>query len=256
MYLLPGWISGTLDNFFAISFYTYLLFFWISIFDALRSADTSCVCFYLPRLLLTTAIWLLFVVSNGWILHSEYTDPLFDFIQHGVVLKVFFALLGVLMFLYLLYFFVQLFRSYSELKTMPYYVLRLTFLLIPMLFSAVNFLIILALRFSPTGSVFFLRAPTYMLVNPNSTSEHQRPFTPSYAAFPAFRSAIELGLSFGIAFSFCLLMTKAYLPPKTSLAEVNLKDDPSISLACDSDEDVMFGSDRDDIQLRRTARNR
>nr|CDS30574.2 transmembrane protein 181 [Hymenolepis microstoma] len=41
MYLLPGWIPGALDSFFAISFYTYLLFYWISIFDALRAVSSA-----------------------------------------------------------------------------------------------------------------------------------------------------------------------------------------------------------------------
>ncbi|KAM3174471.1 hypothetical protein ACTXT7_010466 [Hymenolepis weldensis] len=297
MYLLPGWIPGALDSFLAISFYTYLLLFWISAFDSLRGykttnqklsgnviagiiqllfiyltlimwklnfsskarnhwADTSCLCFYCPRFLITTAIWLLCIAFNGWILHREYADPLFNILQHATALKVFLALSGVLAFVYLLYFFVQLFRSYSELKAMPYYGLRLTLLLIPILFSTANFLIIMGVRFSPTGSVLFLRSPTTELIHSNSTSGFQRPFTSSCAAFPAFRSSFELSLNFGIAFSFCLLMALTYSPTRTALAEANYKDDPSVSLAYDQDEDVLFGSDHDDIHLRRTVRSR
>ncbi|VDL59422.1 unnamed protein product [Hymenolepis diminuta] len=250
MYLLPGWIPGALDSFLAISFYTYLLLFWISVFDSLRGADTSCLCFYCPRFLITTSIWLLCITFNGWVLHREYTDPLFNVLQHTTALKIFLALSGILAFVYLLYFFVQLFRSYSELKAMPYYSLRLTLLLIPILFSTANFLIIMGVRFSPTGSVFFLRSPTTELIHPNSTNEVQRPFTSSCSAFPAFRSSFELSLNFGIAFSFCLLMALTYSPTRTALAEANYKDNPSVSLAHESDEDVLYGSDHDDIHLR------
>lgn len=140
--------------------------------------------------------------------------------------------------------------------------LRLTLLLIPILFSTANFLIIMGVRFSPTGSVFFLRSPTTELIYPNSTLEPQRPFTSSCAAFPAFRSSFELGLNFGFAFSFCLLMALTYSPTRTALAgllfsflngtqniivtffsfsEANYKDNPSVSLAHESDEDVLYG---------------
>ncbi|KAH9278755.1 Transmembrane protein [Echinococcus granulosus] len=252
MYLLSGWIPQALDGFFQVSFYAFLLLFWLCVFDALRVADRSCCRFYCLRLIIPTLIWLVFVTFNGWVVHSEYCDPLFYLLHHSVAIQVFLALLGVLAFIYLLYFFILLFRSYSELRSMPYYNLRLTLLLIPVLLMAVNFLVVMGLRFNPYGPAFYLRPVTTEVATPFEGF----PVTPSGAAFTSFRSALELTLNFSIVFCFALLMVIAYSPASTALAEANYKDDPSASLVYESDEDVLYGSDHDDIQLRRSVRSR
>ncbi|KAL5102965.1 hypothetical protein TcWFU_006375 [Taenia crassiceps] len=226
VYLLPGWIPQTLDSFFQVSFYAFILLFWLCVFDALRATERTCCRFYCSRLIVSTLLWLVFVAFNGWIVYSEYRDPLFHLLRHSFAIQVFLALIGVLAFIYLLYFFILLLRSYSELRLMPYYNLRLTLLLIPVLLMAVNFLVVIG------------------------------PVTFSGAAFTSFRSALELAFDFSIVFNFAFLMAVVYSPTSTALAEANYKDDPSISLAYESDEDVLYGSDHDDIQLRRSVRSR
>lgn len=39
VYLLPGWIPQALDGFFQLSFYSFLLLFWLCVFDALRAVS-------------------------------------------------------------------------------------------------------------------------------------------------------------------------------------------------------------------------
>ncbi|VDK40194.1 unnamed protein product [Taenia asiatica] len=214
VYLLPGWIPQALDGFFQVSFYAFLLLFWLCIFDALRVTDRTCCRFYCSRLIVSTLIWLVFVTFTGWVVHSEYRDPLFYPLHHSVAIQVFLALLGVLAFIYLLYFFILLFRSYSELRLMPYYNLRLTLLLIPVLLMAVNFLVVMGLRFNPSGPAFYLRPVTTEITTPLD----EGPVTPSGAVFTPFRSALELTFDFSIVFCFAFLMTIAYSPASTALA--------------------------------------
>ncbi|VDM27746.1 unnamed protein product [Hydatigera taeniaeformis] len=78
----------------------------------------------------------------------------------------------------------------------------------------VNFLVVIGLRFNPSGAVFYLRPVTAELTTPFDDG----PVTPSGAAFTPFRSALELSFNFSIVFCFAFLMTIAYSPASTALA--------------------------------------
>uniref|UniRef100_A0A5K3FV73 Lipase_3 domain-containing protein n=1 Tax=Mesocestoides corti TaxID=53468 RepID=A0A5K3FV73_MESCO len=249
-FLLRGWIPQALDSFFQVSFYSGLLLFWLCVFDGLRVSQRTCCGFYCLRLLLTGVIWLTIIAFNGWLIHSEHTDPLFALASHATAVKVFVALLGVLAFIYLLCFLILLFRSYSELRDMPYYGTRLCYALAPIFLVVIDFFVVAGLRFRPSGTFFYRPVTTDLVVFDDGEQ------TPSGIAFTLYRSAFELSFSFGILFVCMLILVVAYSPAESAFTEANFLDDPNVSMAYDSDEDVLYGSDRDDIHLRGSIRNR
>ncbi|BHF79029.1 hypothetical protein SprV_0602214600 [Sparganum proliferum] len=126
---------------------------------------------------------------------------------------------------------------------------RLRFLTVSACLVAVGWFTVFALRFD------LVFPPSYRPVTTVSPSAGSAPHsTPSLLPSPMFRSALEVSVPFGFLLAHALLLAIAYAPAKNALTEANFKDNPIVSMINDSDEDVLFGSDPEDLQLRPVRR--
>lgn len=114
--------------------------------------------------------------------------------------------------------------AYSELRSMPYFDMRLKFVTLLMLIVMCVSLIITVLRFG-IGAL-----------EDNFVSELSTQYESS-AQFMAFYGLLNL---------YLYTMAYVYSPSERALMETHImKDNPAFSMVNDSDEDVIYGSDDD-----------
>uniref|UniRef100_A0A0X3PTE9 Transmembrane protein 181 n=1 Tax=Schistocephalus solidus TaxID=70667 RepID=A0A0X3PTE9_SCHSO len=252
VFLVNSWVPEACDYIFHITFLSALLLFWLCVYHGMRVTDRSFRQFYLPKLLVVGSIWLLLVSLTCWKMHSSYSDPQFAFSMDQTAVVAWLAALGVLGFIYLLFFLILVIRSCSELHALPYFGRRLRFLTVSACLVAIGWFIVFALRFDLVFPPSYRPVTTVTLAPPSTDSAPHS--TASLLPSPMFRSALEVSVPFGLFLANALLIVIVYAPARNALSEANFKDNPIVSMINDSDEDVLFGSDPEDLQLRPVRR--
>ncbi|MCL4134226.1 UNVERIFIED_CONTAM: hypothetical protein GTU68_021034, partial [Idotea baltica] len=146
-FLMDSWIPAFLDTVFQATFLCALLLFWLCIYHGLRQNERKFVHFYLPKLLIVGWMWLCSVVMATTQKYNELKDPLYSTVtvtNHFHNFKVLFFIAGSIYILYLVYLIIT---AYSELRSMPYFDVRLKFVTILMFVVLCISLTITVLRF-------------------------------------------------------------------------------------------------------------
>uniref|UniRef100_A0A8C6UEU0 Transmembrane protein 181 n=1 Tax=Neogobius melanostomus TaxID=47308 RepID=A0A8C6UEU0_9GOBI len=223
-FLVNSWFPGTLDAFFQAFFLCALLLFWLCVYHGIRvQGERKCLTFYLPKLIIVGLLWLSAVTLGIWQTVNELQDPSYQYkvdIGNFQGMKVFFLIVVSLYTLYLIFLIV---RACSELKNMPYSDLRLKFL------TALTFVVLIISMF-----ILYLRFGAKALQD-NFVAE----FTP--AEFLSF---------YGLLNFYLYTLAFVYSPSKNALYDSQLKDNPAFSMLNDSDDEVIYGSDYEDMPLQ------
>ncbi|KAJ8315170.1 hypothetical protein KUTeg_007320 [Tegillarca granosa] len=199
-FLVDSWVPGMLDGVFQASFLCGLLLFWLCIYHGVRQTDRRFVKFYLPKLLIVGLVWISAVTLASWQEYNELQDPTYYYRLDTTNFMVFFFIVGGVYLLYLLY---LLIRAYAELRSMPYFDLRLKFMTLLML-------IVLSISIAITVMRFGAAALQDNFVAELSTN---------------YKNSAD-----------------------------NFKDNPALSMLNDSDEEVHYGSDQEEMTLTNTGR--
>ncbi|KAK6626786.1 hypothetical protein RUM44_009263 [Polyplax serrata] len=224
MFLVDSSFPGILDAIFQETFLAAILMFWLCAYHGLRQNERRLLTFYVPKLLLVVSLWLsslIFAVNQKY---SEWADPTYSYQIHTEQFynyKIAYVVIGSLYGIYLA---CLMLRAYTELRSMPYFDVRLK-LLTSML------VVIVAFVFSLFSLKFGIG-----VIEDNFVSE----LTTTY------KSSAEFMALYGILnFSF-YAMAYLYSPSSTVPFETHItKDNPTFSMINDSDEDVIYGSDED-----------
>ncbi|TDH00472.1 hypothetical protein EPR50_G00188760 [Perca flavescens] len=216
-FLVNSWFPGTLDTFFQALFLCALLLFWLCVYHGIRvQGERKCLTFYLPKLIIVGLLWLSAVTLGIWQTVNELQDPTYQYkvdIVNFQGMKVFFLIVVALYILYLIFLVV---RACSELKNMPYSDLRLRFL------TALTFVVLVI-----SMVILYLRNDSLTLDIP--------------AEFLSF---------YGLLNFYLYTLAFVYSPSKNALYDSQLKDNPAFSMLNDSDDEVIYGSDYEDMPLQ------
>ncbi|XP_026111177.1 transmembrane protein 181-like isoform X2 [Carassius auratus] len=228
-FLVNSWFPGALDAFFQALFLCALLLFWLCVYHSIRvQGQRRLLTFYLPKLLVVGLLWLSAVTLGIWQTVNELQDPTYQYkvdIQNFQGMKVFFLLLVAVYVLYLLF---LVLCACSELKNAPYTDLRLKFLTALTLLVLVISVVILYLRFGSKA------------LQDNFVSELSTHYQNS-AEFLSF---------YGLLNFYLYTLAFVYSPSRSALYDSQLKDNPAFSMLNDSDDEVIYGSDYEEMPLQ------
>ncbi|XP_027959048.1 transmembrane protein 181 [Eumetopias jubatus] len=228
-FLVNSWVPGMLDDLFQSMFLCALLLFWLCVYHGVRvQGERKCLTFYLPKFFIVGLLWLASVTLGIWQTVNELHDPMYQYrVDTGNFqgMKIFFMVVAAVYILYLLFLIV---RACSELRHMPYVDLRLKFLTALTFVVLVISIVILYLRFGA------------QVLQDNFVAELSTHYQNS-AEFLSF---------YGLLNFYLYTLAFVYSPSKNALYESQLKDNPAFSMLNDSDDDVIYGSDYEEMPLQ------
>ncbi|GLV41173.1 uncharacterized protein CBL_04697 [Carabus blaptoides fortunei] len=224
MFLFNSWIPGMLDAIMQATFLSALLLFWLCVYHGLRQNERKLLTFYVPKFFIVGMLWLSAVTLATWQKYNELQDPTYNHsvdTKHYYDFKVFFF---VFCGIYLTYLLLLILRAYSELRSMPFFDMRLKFLTLLMLVVLSISLAVTVLRFG-VG-----------VLEDNFVAELSTHYNSS-AQFMSF---------YGMFNFYLYTMAYVYSPNNRTIYDSMItKDNPAFSMINDSDEDVVYGSDED-----------
>ncbi|XP_071439308.1 transmembrane protein 181 [Hetaerina americana] len=233
-FLVNSWIPGMVDAILQASFLCALLLFWLCIYHGLRQNERRLLTFYAPKLFIVGLLWLSAVTMATWQEFNELRDPTYSYkldTSNFYGFKVFFFTVGGVYLTYLLY---LTLRAYSDLRSMPYFDMRLKFLTLLMLIVLSISITITVLRFG-VG-----------ILEDNFVAELST----------TYKNSAEFMSFYGLLNFYLYTMAYVYSPSKTAAYESHItKDNPAFSMINDSDEDVIYGSDDESRQPLNRSHN-
>uniref|UniRef100_A0A674A3S8 Transmembrane protein 181 n=1 Tax=Salmo trutta TaxID=8032 RepID=A0A674A3S8_SALTR len=231
-FLVNSWFPRTLDAFFQALFLCSLLLFWLCVYHGIRVlGERKCLTFYLPKLVIVGLLWLSAVTLGIWQTVNELQDPTYQYkvdIANFQGMKIFFLVVVTLYILYLIFLIV---RACSELKNMPYTDLRLKFL------TALTFVVLII-----SMAILYLRFGAKALQD-NFVAELSTHYQ-NYILFSEFLSF------YGLLNFYLYTLAFVYSPSKDAIYDSQLKDNPAFSMLNDSDDEVIYGSDYEEMPLQ------
>ncbi|CAG0913304.1 unnamed protein product [Notodromas monacha] len=217
-------LATAADSFFQASFLCALLFFWLSAYHGLRQTNRTFRGFYLCKALVILPVWVCSVSLSIWERANQLSDPTFSEDVNSSAyygLKIFFFVMGALYILMLVH---HIVKTYSDLRSMPYFDMRLKFLTVLMLVVLSVSIAVVVLRFG-------VGVLEDHFVSQLSTT---------------YRNSAEFMSFYGLLNLYLYTMAFVYSPAETPQHQTGLvKDNPSFSMVTESDEDIIFGSDDD-----------
>ncbi|CAH8541943.1 unnamed protein product [Schistosoma turkestanicum] len=249
-YLTINWFPSCLDYLFQITFVAVLLFVWLCIYHGIRISKRTFQKFYLPKICLISIFWLIIFLIITWKVYVEHHEPVFDFLEYTellIFIVVFISLFG---FIYLVLLTVLLIRACHKLRKLPYFNLRLYFLT----FQSVIFMIVVGFvylsHFNEILLSQYINSVRNVVESDNSNvSAHRQNYQSHMGLQYRFNdmlghhSTLEFSMIQFTINSYIALLAFVYSPPNSAHIEMDVKDDPSLSMINDSDEDVIYESD-------------
>ncbi|MEE6475394.1 hypothetical protein FKM82_010738 [Ascaphus truei] len=227
-FLVNSWFPGMLDDLFQSLFLCALLLFWLCVYHGIRVQGEKVLHILLPRIFIVGLLWLASVVCFVFNRVNELHDPTYQYrVDTGNFqgMKIFFLVVASVYILYLLFLII---RACSELRNMPYIDLRLKFL------TALTFVVLII-----SIAILYLRFGARVLQD-NFVAELSTHYHNS-AEFLSF---------YGLLNFYLYTLAFVYSPSKNALYESQLKDNPAFSMLNDSDDDVIYGSDYEEMPLQ------
>nr|KAF6508642.1 transmembrane protein 181 [Rousettus aegyptiacus] len=227
-FLVSSWFPGMLDDLFQSAFLCALLLFWLCVYHGIRvQGERKCLTFYLPKFFIVGLLWLASVTLGIWQTVNELHDPTYQYrVDTGNFqgMKMFFMVVAAVYILYLLFLIV---RACSELRHMPYVDLRFEFLTVLTFVVLVISIVILYLRFGA------------QVLQDNFVAELSTHYQNS-----------EFLSLYGLLNFYLYTLAFVYSPSTNALYESQLKDNPAFSMLNDSEDDVIYGSDYEEMPLQ------
>ncbi|XP_050303960.1 transmembrane protein 181 [Anthonomus grandis grandis] len=223
IFLVSSWLPGMLDAIFQATFLAVLFLFWLSIYHGLRQNERYFHTFYFPKFFIVSMMYFPTLILSTWQKISELRDPGYDHTTEAnfYVVKAFFYIFGVVYLIYLGY---LILKAYSELRSMPFFGVRLKFLTLLMI-------VVLTIGGIITASKFGVD-----VLEDNFVAQLGTHYTNS-SQFMSF---------YGLLNIYVYTMAYVYSPSNKNGHDLGItKDNPAFSMINDSDEDVIYGSDEE-----------
>uniref|UniRef100_A0A1B0C2U9 Transmembrane protein 181 n=1 Tax=Glossina palpalis gambiensis TaxID=67801 RepID=A0A1B0C2U9_9MUSC len=226
VFLVNSWLPGMIDACLQATFLCALLMFWLCIYHGLRQNERRFVGFYLPKIIVVLPLWLCAIVLATWEKCNELKDPSYSHFvdtKNYNGLKLFFYLAGSM---YVLYLTLLILRAYTELRSMPFFDMRLKFLTLLMVFVlSISVIVTTVCRFG------------FGILEDNFVASLDT----------TYQSSAQFMCFYGLLNFYLYAMAYVYSPgDRFAQAEISVtKDNPAFSMINDSDEEVVYGSDEE-----------
>lgn len=221
---------------FKTSFYTSLLIFWLVLFHGIRQTHRSIVKFYLPKILVTLILYITVCYASSWSkicrLQRPTMDEMGEFYSSSL-LTLFSQLFYLAVTFYIIYLIILMLVAFTELRTMPYFDLRIEFQGASLaFFVTIAFLVVFANQTSSSTPIEEVNEVTSVrflqLV----------PFTHETSSSTSFLTLYSLANLYVYSCAFF------YYPSSGSLVDARIvRDNPTLSMMNDSDEEVIYSSE-------------
>ncbi|CAH8633205.1 unnamed protein product [Schistosoma rodhaini] len=248
-YLTINWFPSCLDYLFQITFVAVLLLVWLCIFHGIRISKRTFQKFYLPKICLISIFWLIIFLIITWKVYVEHHEPVFDILEYTNLLIFTVVFISLFSFIYVVLFTVLFIRACHKLRKLPYFNLRLYFLT----FQSIIFIIVLGfaclLHFNgrllsqPMNYVRNVKDGISKMTAQQKNSQNNIGLQHRFNDILGYHSTLEFSLIQFTINSYIALLAFVYSPPNNTQIEMDVKDDPSLSMINDSDEDVIYESD-------------
>lgn len=242
MFLFGSSLPRMIETLFQNTFFGCLMFFWIAFFHGIRQTSRTVAKFYAPKALMLATFLFTIAYTSCWSQRVRLERPTLDELdafQSSPMLRGCSFLFYVTFVSYFLYLAGLMLAAFTELRAMPYFDLRLklqAFLIsFTMLISALIVLISTPAP-SPVTSTY---------TSDESDNEISRvPFLQLLPWTYTMSSSAAFLALFSIANLYVFFCAYFYYPSNASLMDTRLvRDNPTLSMINDSDEDVIYGSD-------------
>ncbi|KAH9421443.1 hypothetical protein DERP_010580 [Dermatophagoides pteronyssinus] len=228
-YLLEVWLHTSLQ--------TLIMFFWLCFFHGIRQNNRSLSKFYGGKLIIVGTIWFTVIYTMSWSLSNQISNPILDEISvynHSIflqLLSVFFYIAFVLYFFYLI---ILVMAAFTELRLMPYFDVRLKLQTFLMLFViTISMLTILISTTSNPSTTNMISSIPFLQLLPFTH------FSSSSATFLSIFSLVNI---------YICACAYYYRPSLNQSNECQIvRDNPTLSMINDSDEEVLYGSDTEEL---------
>ncbi|CAH8864225.1 unnamed protein product [Trichobilharzia szidati] len=250
-YLTTNWFPPCLGYFFQVTFICTLLLAWLCIFHGIRVSNRTFHKFYLPKVCFIGSFWLIIVLIITWKTYVAYYEPMFDILEYTQLLI--FTVVSVILFglIYVILFTVLFIRACHKLRKLPYFNLRLYFLTFQSVIFVSVLTIVLLLHLSQkfTTQILHYTDDSSLQQSQSQSQTQQQLNHKNLLGFHllndifAYHSTLEFVIIQFTINAYIFLLVFVYSPPNNVQLEIDVKDDPSLSMINDSDEDVIYESD-------------
>ncbi|KAH9404240.1 hypothetical protein TYRP_000059 [Tyrophagus putrescentiae] len=228
--LLEIWLHTTLQ--------CLLMLFWLCFFHGIRQNNRSLSRFYACKLLVVGTMWFAVIYTMSWTMRNQLENPIFDEVS-GFESSLFLQLLSLAFYVafvsYFLYLIILVFAAFTELRSMPYFDVRLKLQTFLMLFVlTISLLTILLSSNTNFSSSVLISSLPFLRLLPFAH------FSSSSATFLSIFSLVNI---------YICACAYYYRPSLNQLNECQIvRDNPTFSMINDSDEEVIYeGSDTEEL---------
>ncbi|XP_046848759.1 transmembrane protein 181-like isoform X2 [Xenia sp. Carnegie-2017] len=217
-FLVKSWVPGMFQSMFRATFLAAILLFWLCAFHGIRQNERTFIEFYFPKILLVGLVGISAFTITTWQRYNELCDPAYQSkldIANFTGFKIFFFVIASVYLIYLIY---LVAKAYSEIKGLPYFDIRLKFLTILMLVVVLVSFVFVLLRYGRTA------------LQNNFIAELET----------TYKNTAEFLLFYGLLNFYLYTMSFVYSPARNALYDSFFKDNPSMSMINDSDDEDIY----------------
>ncbi|XP_053201967.1 transmembrane protein 181-like [Panonychus citri] len=237
MYLSNSKFPHILEILFQTTFTCSVLLFWICFFHGIRQNNRPLIRFYGFKLLIVGTLWLIILYGANWSRIKKMENPTLDeetAYSGSMLLKTCNFLFYLLFLIYFIYLVLLLLTAFTELRSMPYFDLRLKIQTFLLCFTLTICFLEFILSKPPTASDSIL----------GKTDITQIPYLQLLPMTYQTTSSASFLSIFSISNLYICIAAYFYYPSSASLMDSRVvRDNPTLSMINDSDEDVIYGSD-------------
>ncbi|GIY94540.1 transmembrane protein 181 [Caerostris extrusa] len=215
-FLVNSWVPGLLMLY--VSSYIFVCtasILALHIIMVLDRMNEAFTKFYLPKCIIIGSLWLSAFTLASWQKYNEMRDPTYNYKVDTGHFMGFKVFFFTIGSVYLVYLFYLIIRAYTELRSMPYLHIAITVLRFGISVLQDNFVAELSTNYG------------------------------SSAEFMSFYSLLNF---------YLVTMAYVYAPPRGAYFETRVKDNPTLSMINDSDEEVIYASDSENRPLNPTRK--
>lgn len=218
-FLVRSWVPYVFGSLFRAGFLTAILLFWLCAFHGIRFSERHFFHFYLPKILIVGLLGLSAFTLTTWQQVNELRDPSYQTkldIENFTGFKIFFFIVVSIYILCLIY---LVAKAFTEIRGLPYFDIRLKFLTTLMLIVVIVSIVFMTLRYGRTA------------LHNNFIAELQT----------TYKNTAEFLTYYGLLNFYLYTMAFVYAPARNALYDSFFKDNPSMSMINDSDDDLVYG---------------
>lgn len=219
VFLLNSTTPRTIDILFQTLFYFGLLLFWLCFFHGIRQNARTFPKFYAPKIFIVGNLWFAVFYCMTWSSSIKLSHPTIEEMDEFAAssflraLNILFYLLIIAYFLYLA---ILLLTAFTELRSMPYFDVRLKLQTFLTIFSLLVALLLTLLNSTPSSSATG-QSQQFTTMEMGNTIETDIPFLRSLPfTYQSSSSAAFLSL-FAIANLYVSVCAYLYHPSSSSL---------------------------------------